>query len=101
MRALDANGLATDGEVIAAIQAAISLKSTYNIRVINLSLGRGIYESYTLDPLDQAVEQAWQAGIERIRLSTYPQASDFAEPSVLQPPTAEQSLAAFSHAELK
>src|SRR5205814_685202 len=47
----------------AAIQTAISLKSTYNIRVINLSLGRQVYESYTVDPLCQAVEAAWNAGI--------------------------------------
>jgi serine protease AprX len=39
------------------------LQSTYNIRVINLSLGRAVVESYTLDPLCQAVERAWQAGI--------------------------------------
>jgi serine protease AprX len=39
------------------------LKSTYNIRVINLSLGRGIFVSYTQDPLCQAVESAWKAGI--------------------------------------
>lgn len=63
LRALDANGQASDSEVIKAIEMAISLQSTYNIRVINLSLGRGIFESYTLDPLDQAVEQAWKAGI--------------------------------------
>ncbi len=49
--------------MIAAIQRAISLKNTFNIRVINLSLGRPIYESYKLDPLCQAVEQAWKAGI--------------------------------------
>src|SRR5439155_15233737 len=63
LRALDVNGQATDSMVIAAIQQAIALKSQYNIRVINLSLGRGIFESYTLDPLCQAVEQAWNAGI--------------------------------------
>src|SRR6266446_4635980 len=63
LRALDQNGSATDSTVIAAIQQAITLKSQYNIRVINLSLGRGVFESYTLDPLDQAVEQAWNAGI--------------------------------------
>jgi serine protease AprX len=63
LRVLDVNGGATDSEVIAAIQAAISLKSTYNIRVMNLSLGRGIYESYALDPLCQSVEQAWNNGI--------------------------------------
>ena len=49
--------------MIAAIDAAISLKTQYNIRVINLSLGRPVYESYTQDPLCQAVEAAWQAGI--------------------------------------
>ncbi len=63
LRALDANGSGTDSQVIAAIQRAIQLKSTYNIRVMNLSLGRNIYESYTLDPLCQAVEAAWKAGI--------------------------------------
>jgi serine protease AprX len=30
---------------------------------MNLSLGRPVYESYTLDPLCQAVEAAWKAGI--------------------------------------
>ena len=63
LRALDANGSGTDSTVIAAIQQAIALKSTYNIRVINLSLGRGIFVSYTQDPLCQAVESAWKAGI--------------------------------------
>jgi serine protease AprX len=63
LRALDVNGAGSDSTVIAAIQQAIALKNTYNIRVINLSLGRGIPESYTQDPLCQAVEQAWKAGI--------------------------------------
>ena len=63
LRVLDQNGAGTDSEMIAAIDEAISLKSTYNIRVINLSLGRGVFESYTQDPLCQAAEQAWKAGI--------------------------------------
>ena len=63
LRVLDENGAGTDSAVIAAIGRAIALKNTYNIRVINLSLGRPIYESYTLDPLCQAVEKAWKAGI--------------------------------------
>jgi serine protease AprX len=49
--------------VIAAISQAINLKSKYNIRVINLSLGRGVFESYKQDPLCHAVEQAWKNGI--------------------------------------
>ncbi len=63
LRVLDQNGSGTDSQVIAAIQQAISLKSTYNIRVISMSLGRPVFESYTLDPVDQAVEAAWKAGI--------------------------------------
>ena len=63
LRVLDQNGVGRDSAVIAAIEKAISLKSKYNIRVINLSLGRAVYESYKLDPLCQAVEAAWNAGI--------------------------------------
>ena len=63
LRALDANGAGTDSTVIAAIQQAITLKNAYNIRIINLSLGRGIPASYTQDPLCQAVEAAWKNGI--------------------------------------
>jgi serine protease AprX len=63
LRVLDQNGSGTDSQVIAAIEQAIALQSTYNIRVINMSLGRPIFESYTLDPVDQAVEAAWKAGI--------------------------------------
>jgi serine protease AprX len=63
LRVLDQNGNGTDSNVIAAIQQAIALKSTYNIRVINLSLGRPAMQSYTQDPLCQAVESAWKAGI--------------------------------------
>src|SRR2546425_12155236 len=63
LRVLDQNGAGTDSSAIAAIQTAISLKSTYNIRVINLSFGRQVFESYTLDPLCQAVEAAWNSGI--------------------------------------
>ena len=63
LRVLDQNGSGQDSNVIAAIQRAIQLKSKYNIRVINLSLGRAVFESYTLDPLCQAVEAAWKVGI--------------------------------------
>ncbi|MBI1790291.1 MAG: S8 family serine peptidase, partial [Acidobacteria bacterium] len=63
LRALDGTGSGSDSTVIAAIQRAIQLKNTYNIRVLNLSLGRVIWENYALDPLSQAVAQAWNAGI--------------------------------------
>ena len=63
LRVLDNNGQGSDSTVIAAIQAAVQLKDVYNIRVMNLSVGRPVFESYTQDPLCQAVEAAWQAGI--------------------------------------
>jgi serine protease AprX len=63
LRVLDQNGNGSDSQVIAALEQAIALQSTYNIGVINMSLGRPVFESYTLDPVDQAVEAAWQAGI--------------------------------------
>jgi len=63
LRVLDENGEGTDSAVIAAIAQAINLKPLFNIRVINLSLGRGVFESYKLDPVCQAVEAAWKHGI--------------------------------------
>ena len=63
LQVLDQNGAGTDSFTIAAIEQAIALKTQYNIRVINLSVGRPVYESYTQDPLCEAVEQAWKAGI--------------------------------------
>ena len=63
LRVLGADGSGQDSDVIAAIDTAIQLKDTYNIRVLNLSMGRGVYESYAYDPLCQAVEHAWNAGI--------------------------------------
>ena len=63
LKALNDAGNGTDSAVIAAIQKAIALKTQYNIRIINLSLGRPVMTSYVNDPLCQAVQQAWQAGI--------------------------------------
>jgi serine protease AprX len=63
IHALGPQGQGTDNSVINAINKAIQLKSQYNIRVMNLSLGRPVYETYALDPLCQAVEAAWKAGI--------------------------------------
>ena len=63
LRVLNGAGVGTDSQVVAAINRAIALKDTYNIRVINLSLGRAVMESYKTDPLGVAVEKAVKAGI--------------------------------------
>ena len=62
-RVLDAAGGGTVSSVLAGIQWVIDNKSNYNIRVANLSLGHPVSESYKTDPLCQAVEAAWKAGI--------------------------------------
>src|ERR1019366_3494114 len=51
LRVLDENGVGTDAAVIAAISRGIDLQKKFNIRVLNLSLGRPVQESYRLDPL--------------------------------------------------
>src|ERR1700730_4524871 len=63
VRVLDSQGIGTVSGVIAGINWAIQNKSTYNIRVMNLSLGTEISQSYQTDPLCQAVAKAVDAGI--------------------------------------
>src|SRR2546421_3349793 len=63
LKVLDVNGRGQDSYVVAALQRAIALKDAYGIRIVNLSLGRPVFESYTQDPLCQAVEAAWEAGL--------------------------------------
>lgn len=63
VRVLNGVGEGTVSQVIAGIQWVVSHKAAYKIRVMNLSMGHPVGESYTTDPLCQAVEQAWKAGI--------------------------------------
>jgi serine protease AprX len=57
------DGAADVSQVIAAIQWTVSFKDRYGIRVLNLSLGTDSTQSYRVDPLNYAVEKAWDAGI--------------------------------------
>ena len=63
LRVLDKDGAGKDSYVIAALNWVVANKATYNIRVVNLSLGRPVYGSYKVDPLCLAVEAVWKAGI--------------------------------------
>jgi serine protease AprX len=58
-----ADGSADVSQTLAAIQWVVSFRNVYNIKVLNLSLGTDSTQSYHVDPLDFAVEQAWKAGI--------------------------------------
>ena len=49
--------------IIAAIDYAIANKDALNIRVLNLSLGAAVTESYNTDPLTLAAKRAVDAGI--------------------------------------
>jgi serine protease AprX len=57
------HGSADVSAVLAGIQWTVSFKDRYGIRVLNLSLGTDSTQSYRVDPLDYAVEKAWDAGI--------------------------------------
>jgi len=63
LKALDGAGGGYISTVIAAIDYAIANRDAYNIRVINLSVSAGVYESYTKDPLTLAAKRAVDAGI--------------------------------------
>jgi serine protease AprX len=63
LKVLDANGRGVISSVIGALEFAVANKNAYNIRVINLSVGSPVTESYHTDPLTQAAKRAVDAGI--------------------------------------
>jgi len=63
LKALDEQGDGFISSAIAAIDYAIEQRAAYNIRVINLSVAAGVYESYKTDPLTLAARRAVEAGI--------------------------------------
>jgi len=63
LRVNDGTGAAATSDIMNAILWAVVNRTTYNIRVINLSLMSSVAESYTTSPLDAAVEYAWLKGI--------------------------------------
>src|ERR687889_1283334 len=55
---------ATDvSTVIAGLQWVVSNRARFGIRVVNLSWGTDATRGYGVDPLDRAVERAWEAGL--------------------------------------
>jgi serine protease AprX len=63
LKVLDGTGRGRTSDVIAAIDYAIAHKDELNIRVINLSVAAGVYESYNADPMTLAAQHAVSAGI--------------------------------------
>jgi subtilisin family serine protease len=63
VRVLGAQGAGSSSATIAGIDWCIQNMSTYNIKVLNLSLGTPAVDSEADDPLCQAVQQAVAAGL--------------------------------------
>ena len=63
VRVINASGGTNVSTVLAGLQWVVMNRSTYNIRVANLSLGAPEQSSYTLSPLSAAVEVLFYAGI--------------------------------------
>jgi serine protease AprX len=62
-KVLDGEGRGHVSDVIRAIDAAVANRARYNLRVINLSIGAPVLESYETDPLTLAARRAVEAGL--------------------------------------
>src|SRR5207248_1021474 len=63
LKVLDGSGRGRISDVIAAFDYVVRNKDTLNIRIVNLSVATGVYESYSTDPLTLAAQQVASAGI--------------------------------------
>ena len=63
LKALDAQGHGTISTIIQALDWVLANHTPYNIRVVNLSVGSAIRESYWTDPLTLAAKRLVDAGI--------------------------------------
>jgi serine protease AprX len=63
VRVLDGTGRGLSSDVLAGLQWILDNKTQYGIRVVNLSLGHPAFEPAAVDPLVQAVDALWDAGV--------------------------------------
>jgi serine protease AprX len=63
LKVLDANGGGYISNVIAALDWVVANHTYYNIRVVNLSVGAAVSESYLTDPLTLAAKRVVDAGV--------------------------------------
>jgi serine protease AprX len=63
LKVLDSSGHGRISDVIAALDYVVENKDVLNIRVVNLSVATGVFESYDTDPLTLAAKRAVDAGI--------------------------------------
>ncbi len=63
LKVLDGSGRGRASDVIAALEWVLANYQTYNIRVVNISLGHPVFEPASTDPLVQAAEALVRRGI--------------------------------------
>jgi serine protease AprX len=63
IKAFGDDGASSYATVIRGVEWAVNNRLSYNIRVMNLSLGAQARSRYWDDPLNKAVMRAWQSGI--------------------------------------
>ena len=63
LKVLDAQGKGTISGIIAALDWVAANAQTYNIRVVNLSVGAAVTQSYWIDPLALAARRLTERGI--------------------------------------
>ena len=63
LKVLDAQGNGRISDVIAAFDYIYKKREQLNIRVVNLSVATGVYESYNTDPLTVAAKRLVDAGV--------------------------------------
>ncbi|MCC2668167.1 MAG: alkaline serine protease [Armatimonadetes bacterium] len=63
VKVLDQNMAGYTSTVIKGLDYCLANRLRYNIRVVNLSLGQLVRQSYQKDPLCRAVETSWKAGM--------------------------------------
>ena len=63
LKVLDGAGDGYISNVIAAMDYVVEHRARFNIRVLNLSVAAGVYESYRTDPFTLAAKRAADAGI--------------------------------------
>jgi serine protease AprX len=63
LKVLDQDGKGTISNIIAALNWIATNGAAYNVRVVNMSVGAGIHESYWTDPLTLATKKLTDKGI--------------------------------------
>ena len=82
LKVLDADGTGTISSIIAALNWVAANATTYNIKVVNMSVGASVYESCWTDPLTLAAKARDRQGHHRRRGGRQPREEPRRPPAV-------------------